>query len=347
MRFYTHQHKHYCGIDLHAKAMYVCILDQSGTILVHKNLPTTPEAFLRIIAPYREDVVVGVECMFTWYWLADLCSKEGIAFVLGHALYMKAIHGGKAKNDKIDAHKIAVLLRGGMLPHAYVYPAAMRATRDLLRRRCHLVHKRAELLAHIQNTNSQYNLPEIGKKLAYQANREGVEAHFPDPSVRKTIELDVSLINHYDQLLGEVELYITRTAKTHDVQTFARLQSVPGIGQILALVILYEIQDIARFPRVQDFVSYCRLVKCAKESGGKRLGTSGKKIGNVHLRWAFAEAAVLFLRHNQPGKEYFMKLEHNHGKAKALTVLAHKLGRAVYYLLTREHAFNLTRFVTA
>jgi len=327
--------------------MYVCILDQSGTILVHKNLPTTPEAFLRIIAPYREDVVVGVECMFTWYWLADLCSKEGIAFVLGQALSMKAIQGGKAKNDKIDAHKIAVLLRGGMLPQAYVYPAAMRATRDLLRRRCHLVHKRAELLAHIQNTNSQYNLPEIGKKLAYQANREGVEAHFPDPSVRKTIELDVSLINHYDQLLGEVELYITRTAKTHDVQTFARLQSVPGIGQILALVILYEIQDIARFPRVQDFVSYCRLVKCAKESGGKRLGTSGKKIGNVHLRWAFAEAAVLFLRHNQPGKEYFMKLEHKHGKAKALTVLAHKLGRAVYYLLTREHAFNLTRFVTA
>jgi transposase len=347
MNFYTQQHKHYCGIDLHTKAMYVCILDQGGTILVHKNLPTTPEAFLRVIAPYREDVVVGVECIFTWYWLADLCQKEGIAFVLGHALYMKAIHGGKAKNDKIDAHKIAVLLRGGLLPQAYVYPAEMRATRDLLRRRCHLVRKRAELLAHIQNTNSQYNLPEIGKRLAYKANREDVAEHFPDPSVRKTIEVDVSLINHYDQLLGEVELYITRRAKAHDVQTFARLQSVPGIGQILALVILYEIQDIARFPRVQDFVSYCRLVKCAKESGGKRLGTSGKKIGNVHLRWAFAEAAVLFLRQSQPGKAYFAKLEHKHGKAKALTVLAHKLGRAVYYMLTREHAFDLNRFVTA
>jgi len=347
MNFYTQQHKHYCGIDLHAKAMYVCILDQHGTKLVHKNLPTTPEAFLRVVAPYREELVVGVECMFTWYWLADLCAQEGIAFVLGHALYMKAIHGGKAKNDKIDAHKIAVLLRGGMFPLAYVYPAAMRATRDLLRRRCHLVRQRAELLAHIQNTNSQYNLPEIGKKLAYQANREGVEEHFPDPSVRKTIALDVALIDHYDKLLGEVELYITRTAKTQDVQTFARLQSIPGVGQILALVLLYEIQDIARFPRVQDFVSYCRLVKCAKESNHKRLGTSGKKIGNVHLRWAFAEAAVLFLRHNQLGKAYFAKLEHKHGKAKALTVLAQKLARAVYYMLSREQAFDLKRFVTA
>jgi transposase len=190
-------------------------------------------------------------------------------------------------------------------------------------------------------------LPEIGKKLAYKANREGGEEHFPDPSVRKTIAVDVSLIDHYDQLLGAVDLYITRTAKTHDVQTCARLQSVPGIGQILALVLLYESQDIARFPRVQDFVSYCRLVKCAKESGGKRLGTSGKKIGNVPLRWAFAEAAVLFLRQNQPGKDYFTQLERKHGKGKALTVLAHKLARAVYYMRTRAQAFDLQRFVTA
>ena len=162
MNFYTQQHKHYCGIDLHARAMYVCILDQNGTKLVHKNLPTTPEAFLRVIAPYKEDVVVGVECMFTWYWLADLCQQEGIAFVLGHALYMKAIHGGKAKNDKIDAQKIAILLRGGMFPQAYVYPAEMRATRDLLRRRCHLARKRAELLAHIHNTIVNTICPRLG-----------------------------------------------------------------------------------------------------------------------------------------------------------------------------------------
>jgi transposase len=347
MRFYTQQHKHYCGIDLHARTLYVCILDPAGTILLHKNLPATPEAFLRIVAPYCDDLVVAVECIFTWYWLSDLCAREGIAFVLSHALYMKAIHGGKAKNDKIDAHKIAVLLRGGMIPMAYVYPPKMRATRDLLRRRCHLMHKRAELLAHIQNTNSSYHLPEIGKKVAYKANREGVAEHFPAPSVRKTIELDLTLIDHYDKLLSEVELYITRTAKGHDVQTFSRLQSVPGIGKILALVILYEIHDIVRFPCVQDFVSYCRLTKCAKESAGQRHGLSGKKIGNPQLRWAFSEAAVLFLRQNKPGQDYYTKLERKHGKGKALTVLAQKLARAVYYLLTRHQAFDLRRFVTA
>jgi transposase len=345
MKFYTQQHKFYCGIDLHARTMYLCILNQEGEIVLHRNLKTDPSLFLKVIAPYREDMVVAVECIFTWYWLADLCVREGIPFVLGHALYMKAIHGGKAKNDKIDAHKIALLLRGGMMPQAYVYPAEMRATRDLLRRRMHLMHKRAELLSHIQNTNHQYNLPEMGKKLAYKANREGVAERFVDTAVQKSIEVDLALIDHYDQLLSDIELYIVNTAKQHDVNAFYRLRSVPGIGKILALVILYEVQDIQRFPRVQDFVSYCRLVKCAKESAGKKYGTSGKKIGNAYLKWAFSEVAVLFLRNNPEGQKYLARLEKKHSKGKALTILAHRLARTVYHLLRREHAFDMNTFL--
>ena len=233
MRFYTKQHKAYCGIDLHARSMYVCILSQDGELLLHRNMKTSPEMFLKAIAPYREDLVVCVECIFTWYWLADLCAQEGIPFVLGHALSMKAIHGGKAKNDTIDAQKIAVLLRGGMLPQASVYPADMRATRDLLRRRMHLMRKRAELLTHVQQTNSQDNLPEIGKKIAYKANRDGVAERFPDPAVQKSIEVDLALIGHYDELLRDLELAIVTTAKQHDANTLYLLQTVPGIGKIL------------------------------------------------------------------------------------------------------------------
>src|SRR5215475_6410913 len=215
MRFYTKQHQFYCGIDLHARTMYLCVLNQDGEILLHRNMPAGPEPFLKAVAPYRTDLVVCVACIFTWYWLADLCAHEGIPFVLGHALYMKAIHGGKAKNDKIDSQKIAALLRGGMLPKAYVYPAQMRATRDLLRRRTHLMRKRSELLSHVQNTHSQYNLPEIGKKIAYKANREGVAERFSDSAVQKTIEVDLALITYYDELLKDLELYILKTAK-HD-----------------------------------------------------------------------------------------------------------------------------------
>jgi transposase len=344
MRFYTNQHPFYCGIDLHARTMYVCILSQDGEVVLHRNMPARPDALLKAIAPYRDNIVIAVECIFTWYWLADLCAQEGVPFVLGHALYMKAIHGGKAKNDKIDSQKIAVLLRGGMLPQAYVYPAEMRATRDLRRRRLHLTRQRAELLAHIQNTNSQYNLPEIGKKLTYKGNRDGVADRFLEPAVQKSVEVDLALIDHYDRLLSDVELTIVQTAKQHNAQALYRLQSVPGIGKILSLVLLYEIHDITRFLRVQDFVSYCRLVKCAKESAGKRYGTAGTKIGNAYLKWAFSEAAVLFLRNNPAGQKYLARLEKHHGKGKALTVLAHKLARAVYYMLKRDTAFDMQKF---
>jgi transposase len=345
MRFYTKQHQAYCGIDLHARSMYVCILNQDGEIMLHRNMKASPEPFLKAIAPYREEMVVAVECIFTWYWLADLCAQEGIPFVLGHALYMKAIHGGKAKNDKIDAHKIAVLLRGGMLPQADVYPADMRATRDLLRRRMYLTRKRAELLAHIQNTNSQYNLPEIGKKLAYKANRDGVAERFSDPAVQKSMEVDLALLGYYDPLLSDLELHIVKAAKQHNANPLYLLQTVPGIGKILSLVLLYEIHDIQRFPRVQDFVSYCRLVKCARESAGKRYGTAGAKIGNAYLKWAFSEAAVLFLRDNPAGQKYLTRLEKKHGQGKALTLLAQKLGRAVYYMLKRQKAFDMHKFL--
>lgn len=345
MRFYTKQHRYYCGIDLHARTMYLCILDQAGEVLLHRNMKSRPEDFLQAVAPYREDLAVAVECIFTWYWLADLCAREGITFVLGHALYMKAIHGGKAKNDRIDALKIASMLRGGMLPQAYVYPAGMRATRDLLRRRLHLVRKRGQLLAHIQNTNHQYNLPDFGKRIAYPANREGVAEHFEEVAVRKSIEVDLALIERYDALIQELELYLVRQAKLHEPQGFQLLRSIPGVGKVLALTILYEIHDVHRFARVQEFASYARLVRCTKESAGKKLGTGGRKIGNVHLKWAFSEAAVLFLRHRAEGKKLLARLQKQHGKGKALSILAHKLGRAAYHMLARGRAFDLEKFL--
>ena len=345
MRFYTGQHRYYCGIDLHAHTMAVCVLDATGEIVLERNLPATPEAFLETIAPYREGLVVACECLFTWYWLADLCAKEQIPFVLGHALYMKAIHGGKAKNDRIDAHKIAVLLRGGMLPQAYVYPPGMRETRDLLRRRLHLVRKRGQLLAHLQNLRHTYNRGAFEKRIAYPSNRMGVVAHFAgEPMVQANAALDLSLLDHYDKLLVELERRLVRQAKKEAQNGFHLLLSIPGIGRVLAMTIVYELHDVHRFERVQQFASYARLVKCAKESAGKRKGTSGAKMGNVHLKWAFSEAAVLFVRHSAEAKALLARLTKRHGKGKALSILAHKIGRAAYYVLVREKPFDAAKF---
>jgi transposase len=261
--------------------------------------------------------------------------------VLGHALYMRAIHGGKAKNDKIDSHKMAMLLRGCMLPQAYVYPAERRATRDLLRRRMHLMRKRAELLSHVQNTTRQYTLPEIGANLADKANRGGVAERVADAAVRKHMAVDLALITYHDELLRDLELSIIQTAKKHEAHPRYLLQTVPGIGKLLSLVLRYEIHDVACFPRVQDFVSYGRLVTWAKESAGTHWGSSGKKSGNAPLKWAFSEAAALGWRNNPQGQKSLGRLEKKHDQGKALTILVHQRARAVYDRLKRKTALDM------
>jgi len=207
------------------------------------------------------------------------------------------------------------------------------------------MRKRAELYAHIQNTRSQYNLSDFLGRIAKAQNREGVAEHFEDPSVQKMIAADLAVIEAYDPIIAKMEREIISMANHHDPVAYALLKSIPGIGKILGLVILYEIENIRRFPSVQDFVSYCRLIKCSKESNGKKSGTSGKKIGNAHLKWAFSEAAVLFLKGNEQGKKYLDRLANKHGKGKALSILAHKMGRAVYFMLKNKKPFDQDKFL--
>ncbi len=344
MRFYNQQHKYYCGIDLHARKMYICIIDYKGKTKVHQNIKTDPEAFYDLVFPYLDDIVVGVECVFCWYWLADFCNEHKIPFILGHALYMKAIHGGKTKNDKIDSFKIASLIRGGNFPQAYAYPAEMRATRDLLRRRMYLSHFCSELVAHIKNTNTQYNLPVFEKKITRRYNRDGVAERFEDPIVRKSVEVDLEGIDYLSETLRKLEWYIQKTAQQHDYQTLYLLRTVPGIGSILSLVILYEVNDIGRFPRVQDFSSYAMLVRPKKESDGKWAGYSNKRIGNHHLKWAIKEAVILMLRESEQAKQYVAKLERKYNKGKALGLFAHKLGRTIYFMMKNNEVFQMQKF---
>ncbi len=345
MNFYNTTHSYYCGIDLHARSLYVCIINHDGETCLHKEIPASPERLLDLLRPFIGDIVVGVECMHCWYWVADFCADNRIAFILGHALYMKAIHGGKAKNDRIDSYKIAKLIRGGNFPLAYVYPREMRATRDLLRRRTRIVQHGANLKAHVANTTSQYNLPPNRLNLKNQYARDQLRATFTNPAAQRNIDLDIDILDHYASVLRKVEWFIEQQAKTHNPVHLQLLKSISGIGKILSLTILYEIGDIRRFATVQQFASYARLVKCKAESAGKIYGSQGNKIGNAHLKWAFSEAAVLYLRGNPSAQHYLQTLQKRMSKGKALSALAHKLGRCVYFMLKNETVFNEKRFL--
>ena len=308
--------------------MDVCILHQAGETLLHRHMQTTPEALRNVMAPYRPALVVAVACLFTWDWLADLCADAAIPFVLGHALSMKAIHGGKANHDQIDSHKSAVLLRGGLLPQASVSRAERRAPRDLLRRRRPLAPTRGARLAPVQNTNSQSPLPALGTNIADKANRDGVAALCADPAVHNSLEVDLARVSSEDARLRDVALPIVQTATQHDATPLSLLHTVPGIGKSLRLVLLYDIPHLDRFPRGQECASSCRLVTCTQAANGTRSGTSGATMGHAHLTWAFSEAAVFCLRDHPAGQQCLTSVEKHHDTGQALTLFAHQGARA-------------------
>ncbi len=275
MRFYTKPHQFYCGIDLHARLLAVCIVDASGNIVLQKQLPAEKQLLLD------------------------------------------------------------------------VYPRGLRETRDLLRRRMYFVQQRAALITHVQIVNAQYNLPEFSKKLIYARNRAELKIaeRFDNPQLRKSVEVDLALIDVLDERIAEVELHLERTAKVEDPQTFHLLKTIGGVGKILGLTLLYEIHDIGRFPDVGEFLSYARLVRCRHESAGKKLGSGGHKIGNAHLKWAFSEAVCLLVRHFPVVKTWQARREKKHGKKKTLGILAARLGRTVYHMLRKREAFDVKRFL--
>ena len=351
MKYYTSTTQFNCGIDLHARQMYVCLMDRQGKKLVHTNIKNNDfEYFLKLVGPYRHDLTVCAECMFGWYWLADACQAAGLPFVLAHALYLKAIHGGKNKNDRIDSEKIAHLLRSNLIPPAYVYPAAQRPLRALLRQRLYFVWRRSELLARIHSHQLAHNrIPPKQTRRVRDSWEQQVLAAEPEPLRQLALKNDLAMIKHFDTQIFALEEELQRQAKKSAAREYALLQTVPGIGENLGMTILCEIGQITRFPTVKDFLSYCRLVKGTVASAGKIKGLRGAKLGNPYLRWAFGEAAVIAKRDHAVIGPLAQRLEArmNGNKFKANTVVAIKLARAVYYMLKSKTVFDPDRLVAA
>jgi transposase len=351
MKYYTSTTEFNCGIDLHARQMYVCVMDRQGKKLVHANVKHNDfDFFLKLVAPYRHDLTVCCECMFGWYWLADACQDAGLTFVLAHALYVKAIHGVKNKNDRIDSEKLTHLLRSNLIPPAYVYPAARRPLRALLRQRVCFVWNRAELLARIHSHQLAHNRPPAKQTRRTRDPWEEQLLKAEDHPLRQiALKNDLAMIRHYDQQITQLEEELHRQTKQVAAREYALLQTVPGIGEHLGLTILHEIGDITRFPTVKDFLSYCRLVKGTVASAGKIKGLRGAKLGNPYLRWAFGEAAVIAKRDHTVIGPLAQRLEArmNGNKFKANTVLAIKLARAVYFMLKNHTVFDPDRLVAA
>lgn len=347
MKYYVSTTEFNCGIDLHAREMYVCVMDRQGNKVVHTNIVGNDFSyFLKRIEPYRHSLTVVCECTFNWYWLSDACFEAKIPFVLAHALYLSHIHGGKNKNDRIDSEKLAHLLRSNMIPASYVYPSARRPIRALLRQRMSYVWQRATLMTHVSMNQTAEGLTPVAKG---GHNRdvwmERLLAQYENPLHRMAVTCEMDMIRAYDTVIVTLENEIIRQAKQHEGRDYQLLNTVPGIGRILAMTILFELDAIERFPTVKDFLSYSRLVKGSVASAGKVKGLTGGKMGNAYLRWAFGEAAVICKRAHPLLTPYADRLVAKRGKFKGNAILAAKLARAVYFMLQKGTAFDAEKLV--
>ncbi len=347
MEMYQCKHDYVCGIDLHSKMTYLCIINKQKQVLVHKPIPNQDtKSFESILKPYRGKIVIVSEACFPYYWVADFAEDRNIDFQLGHPLYMKHIHGGKSKNDRIDSKKIALLTMNNYLPMAHTCSREIRHLRDLMRSRLRFIQERSSYQTRVKIQGYQANIQFMKNALTSESNLEEIPDAFENEDQCFNVEMNIRTIAHFTKETKIVIKYIKKRMQSINNIDFTLLKNIRGIGNIIALTILLELDSIDRFANGKKLASYSRVVKCSHESAGKKLGFGNSKIGNPHLRYAFGEAAIHMAKNIPKVKEWLENLAKRVGKGKALGALAHKISRAVFHILKTKEKFELDKFLS-
>jgi transposase len=261
---------------------------------------------------------------------------------------MKAIAANKNKNDSIDAKTIADLMRANLFPLAYPYPEEMRAVRDLLRRRHYFVRIRSALYTHTQLTLHQQGVHDFKHSLIKdKIGRENIIHTIENDIVQKNISTDLDFIKYLDVQIDDLEKLIIKMVKNQNHEEYVLLMTIPGAGQMTALIIIYETHDIARFRTQQKYASYCRVVKPERMSNGVRKKGMNPKMGNPYLKWAYGQILNHARKSSEEIDRLYLKLERKHGKKKARAVMAHKFNTAAYFMLKNKTAFNMEMFLNS
>jgi len=332
----------YSAIDLHSNNNVVVVTDETDRVLVEKRLPNELNRVLSLLAPHREELAgVVVESTFNWYWLVDGLIAAGYCVHLANTGAIKQYDGLKHSDDHTDARHLAHLLRLGILPTGYICPPAARALRDLARRRLQLVRSRTAHILSVENQLTRQTGKHIRSNDVKRLTPEAVETLGLAENVALGMAANVAVIQTLNDEIGKLEQRLLEEVKK--TPGWVLLNGIPGIGKILATVILLEIGAIARFADVGDFASYARCVDSARLSNNKKKGTGNTKNGNKYLAWAFVEAAHFEARFCPEAKRFYARKYAKTNGAVATKALAHKLARACYHILKTGQPFDVKR----
>ena len=332
----------YCGIDLHSNNSVVIVSDDEDRIVFQKRLANDLGQIRGALEPYREELLgVVIESTYNWYWVVDGLMDAGYRVHLAHPSAIKKYEGLKHSGDVADAAYLAQLLRLGLLAEGYIYPRGQRAVRDLARKRLQLVRYRTAQILSIENIL----IRQTGARMKGGAVKRLTAEQVDELGFAPDVALAVQANRAVSQALGQqIEALERRLKQRVSLRPEYRLlQSVPGMGEILATTIMLETGCIDRFARVGNFSSYCRCVDSVRESNGRKKGEGNVRNGNKYLAWAFIEAANFALRCCVQAKRFYERKKSKTNRVLALKALAHKLARACYYILRNQEPFDVSR----
>jgi transposase len=329
----------YGGIDLHGNNNVVVLINEQDQIHYQKRLPNDLTTILEQLAPYHTEIEgLVVESTYNWYWLVDGLMDAGYRLHLANPAAIQQYSGLKYTNDQSDARWLAHMLRLGVLPEGYIYPKAHRPVRDLLRKRGQLVHQQTANVLSVQNILVRNTGSRLSANRIKGLSQAEVDVLLPDLDQALAVSSALAVVSCLAKQIKAIEKRVrTRMQRT---PLYDLLQTVDGIGPILAQTILLETGDIGRFPRVGDYASYCRCVDSTKVSNGKRKGQGNVKNGNPYLSWAYAEAATFAIRLNPRVQRYYQRKQAETNVPVARKTVAHKLARACYHMMRHQVAFD-------
>ena len=329
----------YVGVDLHSNNNYVGIVNEDNGVLFKKKLPNDLGTVLSVLEPFRKDMAgIAVESTFNWYWFVDGLMDNGYKVHLANPAAIQQYEGLKNIDDKRSALWLANMLRLGILPTGYIYPKEERPTRDLLRKRLHLVRHRTSHILSIKNILSRNLGIQMKSDDVKRLDEKQVKLLFPEEYLFLSVNASVTIMRQLTYQIEQIEKAVLAKARLR--KEFHGLLSLPGIGDILGLTIMLEAGDIRRFPEVGDYSSYCRCVRSTRSSNGKSKGEGNRKNGNAYLSWAYVEAANIARRYYPVIDRYYQKKLSKTNKAVAIKAISNKLARATYYVLRDQVAYD-------
>ena len=334
------------AFDSHKHFTWASVQNEAGDVLREQRIDHARGALRGFLEEFEQGSPVAVETIGNWYWITDEIEAAGMVPRLVNARKAKLMSGSINKTDKLDARGINRLQRSGTLPTVWIPPKPLRDARELPRTRMVLVRQRTQLKNRIHANLAKYGLSTAEVTDLFGVRGRRILAQCLEQLPPQTRYATQSLLEELDQLHARIEDLEGRMAKLFgETKELELIQTLPGVGFILGVVILTEVGDVSRFPSASHLASYAGMTPRVHASGGHvRYGRTRADV-NHYLKWAYAEGANVGMMHRRRHPQrhvsrLYERVKRQRGHPKAIGAVGRHLAEATYWMLKNQEPYR-------